>query len=332
MENISSVSVLFAVSNEIDHIESSIESILRQDYPEELIEIIFIDGLSSDGTYEILEKYKKRRKNIKLIRNQKIISAAGWNIGIRNAISKYILIMSGHAEISVNYIKECVHILETSDYAAVGGKTTPVGTNKFSDILAKTMQTKFGVGNATYFLSNKNKIAETIVFGCYRRDILIEIGGFDEAIFRGQDWDLNYRIRARGYNLFQLANISSKYYVRSSLKKVWKRHLAAGKWKIYIIRNHPKSLMLRHVIPFIFVVSLLSFFIIGFFNKIFIFILLSEIGLYFSMGMVSLVKNKVNKVLQIITGLAIYFVMHFSYGMGMLFQCFQYFCNFKSKK
>ncbi|MBL7074165.1 glycosyltransferase family 2 protein [candidate division KSB1 bacterium] len=313
------VSILFAVRNENDYISNALDSIVQQDYPEESIEIICVDGFSDDGTYEQLIEKIEIFRNLKVFRNSKRISAAGWNIGLEKSEGKYVLIISGHAKLSSNYIRECVNILQTSDYIGVSGPTTPVGLNNFGKLLALTMKSRFGVGNAQYFLSGKERIVETIVYGCYVKKALLEVGKFSEDIKRGQDWELNYRLRNRGYKLFQTPKIRSKYYVRSDLKSVWKRHFEAGKWKVKIIYDHPSSILPRHIIPLFFSLVLISLLFISFLNLMLFKIFLGIILCYFLAAMaVSISFCLKNSIKSLLFFPVIFFAMHFSYGLGMI--------------
>jgi len=312
------ISVIFAVRNEIKNIENAINSIYKQTFPIENIEIIFVDGMSNDGTFEYLNNIQSSRKNIIVERNPKISSASGWNMGIDLARGKYILIMSGHAEISLQYLQFCYEILEASNYAAVAGPTIPIGINRFSNQLALALKSSFGVGNASYFTSTENRVVETLVFGLYRREVLIKVNKFDESIIRGQDWDLNFRIRNQGFKLYQIGCVNSKYYVRTSLISLWKRHFNAGKWKVYILKKYPHSLLLRHVIPFMFVLVLFFLIAGALFSNFIKFILIGFLLIYLFIGsffaLVTIHKNQEGQLAWI---LLLFFIMHFSYGIGM---------------
>jgi len=312
------ISVIFAVRNEIKNIEHAIDSIYKQTFPNENIEIIFVDGMSTDGTFEYLNNIQSTRKNIIIERNPKISSASGWNKGIDLAQGKYILIMSGHAEISSKYLQSCYEILEVSNYAAVAGPTIPIGINRFSHQLALALKSSFGIGNASYFKSTENRVVETLVFGLYRREVLIKVNKFDENIIRGQDWELNFRIRNQGFKLYQIGYVNSKYYVRTSLISIWKRHFNAGKWKVYILKKYPRSLLLRHVIPFMFVIVLILLIAGAFFSNFIQLLLIGFLLIYLFIGsffaLITIHKNQEGQLAWI---LLLFFIMHFSYGIGM---------------
>ena len=97
------LSVVCPVYNEAKYIDVCIQSILLQDYPKERLEIIFVDGMSEDGTRDIIGDYATKYPFIHLVDNIKRIVPVAMNIGIKVAKGDVIMRLDAHAQYPINY-------------------------------------------------------------------------------------------------------------------------------------------------------------------------------------------------------------------------------------
>ena len=88
------VSLLVCTRNEADYIEQCLSSILTQDYGLENMEVVVVDGQSTDGTIQIVERMFKDRANCHIVANPGVIQAHGWNVGIDHASGQIIGIVA----------------------------------------------------------------------------------------------------------------------------------------------------------------------------------------------------------------------------------------------
>ena len=102
------ISVVCPIYNEIKYIENCIQSILSQDYPQNNLEVLFVDGMSFDGTRDIIMKYSAQYPFIKLVDNLQRIVPVAMNIGIRKSIGNVIIRLDAHALYPSNYISVLV--------------------------------------------------------------------------------------------------------------------------------------------------------------------------------------------------------------------------------
>ena len=106
------VSIIMPVYNEEKYIKNCIESLLKQDFPKEKSEWLFVDGLSSDKTKQIISEYSLKYPNlIKIYDNPNKIVPFAMNIGINESKGKYIIRLDAHADYQNDYIKKCVYYL-----------------------------------------------------------------------------------------------------------------------------------------------------------------------------------------------------------------------------
>lgn len=97
------LSVICPVYNEIKYIDACIQSILLQDYTKENVEILFVDGMSTDGTRDSINEYARSYPFIRLVDNPKRIVPIAMNIGIRASKGDIIIRLDAHALYPTNY-------------------------------------------------------------------------------------------------------------------------------------------------------------------------------------------------------------------------------------
>ena len=87
---------------------------------------------------------------------------------------------------------------------------------------------------------------ESAYLGVYRREVFAHLGGFDEGIKRGQDWELNLRIRTAGGRIWFNPDMEVTYWPRDSWSKIGQRFLATGIWRAELIRRYGSADSLRY--------------------------------------------------------------------------------------
>lgn len=249
------VSLLIAVRNEGKHLARTLESVCAQDCPLHWLDVLVLDGNSSDDTVAIAEGFAARLPHLRVVNNPGLLSAAAWNLGLGLATAPLVSILSGHALLPVDYFSFLLKEV-TPARAGVGAKAVPHGDDERSTVIASAFSGILGNGGASFMASHRSGPVESIAFGCYWRHILLEVGGFDERIVRGQDWDLNLRLRAQGYELWYFPQREIQYFTRSNFRALWQRQYLAGKWKRYIHEKSRKPFLKRHLLPAFFVAGL----------------------------------------------------------------------------
>ena len=312
------VSLIIPVRNEEYHINNCIDSILNQDFPINQLEVIFIDGDSSDNTKKIIKKYISKNPDlIFLYDNFNKTVPYAMNIGIKKSTGKYIIRLDAHSEYPNNYISSCIGTIESVDADNVGGLAITKGRGFIGKAFAKVLSSKFGVGNSGFRTNAKSGYVDTVPFGTYKRKTFEKYGYYDERLTRNQDYELNYRIRKMGGKIYLNSNISLTYFCRSTFSGIIKQSYENGKWNIITSKLCPGSMSVRHFIPLIFTLSLFALIILGFINPIFIIVLLLELGVY--TGISLLISLAASKSIKETFALIILFpIFHLSYGFGSL--------------
>lgn len=313
------VSCIILLRNEKPYIEGTIESVLANDYPKDKLEILVVDGMSKDGSREIVEKVAIKDPTVKLLDNNERITPVAMNIGIRKAKGTVIILLSGHSHIEKDYITLCIQYLSKTAADCVGGPMRAIGTNYVGKAISFLHHSFFGMGNGKFHDVNHEGYVDTVYLGAYRREIFEKMGYYDERLVRNQDIEMNARIRKSGGKVYLTPEIKSYYYARSTLRDFSKQSFRNGLWNVYTTRIAPGTLSIRHFVPFVFVSSLLVSGGLAFFTGIGKILLGIVGGSYLLGAFLASTKIGLRKGLTFLPVLPLaFFALHFSYGLGSM--------------
>lgn len=315
------ISVLIPLRNEEAYIDACVSSILAQDVPSAQLEILFIDGDSTDKTLEKLEAYAQDTPQIRVLRNPDRTVPYAMNLGIRQSKGKYIVRLDAHCKYPPDYIRRCVEALEAHDCDNAGGVAVSQGRTYAGTAIAGALSSFFGVGNAQFRLGEESGYVDTVPFGTYRRSLFEEIGLYDERLTRNQDNELNYRIRKHGGKIYLDADIRFDYYARETLPALMRQGFLNGAWNVVTMALCPGSMGLRHFIPLLFTLFVLLVPLLYLLTGVSLFLVLYGLvwGVYLMLdGFYSYsVAQKIGmKYLPLLP--VIFPLFHFSYGIGSL--------------
>lgn len=249
------VSVVIPVQNEASNVAAAIDSALRQDYAGDL-EVVVADGMSSDGTREILEQISAENPAVRWVANPAGRTPNGLNIAVEMARGEIIVRCDGHAELPHDYVSTAVAALLRTGAVNVGGIQHAVGVNPMQRAIAYAMSSRIGVGDAKFHYGGEEGETDTVYLGVFRRDALVAAGMFDENLARNQDYELNIRLRANGGKVWFEPGLRVLYRPRATLRRLWKQYFEYGTWKRRVVQMHPESTRLRQLIPPLFVLAL----------------------------------------------------------------------------
>jgi len=316
------VSIIVPCRNEEKFISRCLGSIVANTYPKDKLEVLVVDGMSEDRTRRILQKYAREYSFLRILNNPKKITPCALNSGIKDAKGELIIWMSAHSEYEKGYILKCIKYIEEFHIDAVGGIIKPISRN--NSLIGKSICTAishpFGVGSSAHKTGTGGTQLTDTAFGvCYKKEIFQKIGLFNEKLIRGQDMEFSLRMKKAGLKILLVPEIMSYYCARSSLKSFAKHNFTNGVWAILPFRyTNIIPISLRHLIPLIFILSLVGSLILslssGFFWWVFLGIILSYgiVNLYFSFRIG--VKEKDLGLLFVMP--AAFTIFHFSYGLG----------------
>lgn len=316
------VSIICPCYNEEKNIGRCIESMLHQDMRLDSMELLFVDGNSTDRTREIVTSYVHRYPFIHLLDNPHRTAPYAMNIGIKAAKGEIVVRIDAHAAFPTNYISSLTHALQTLPNAAnVGGvcRTIPAKNSAMCCAIAETMSHPFGVGNSMFRIgANEIMEVDTVPFGCYYKKQLEQIGMYDEELTRNQDDELNARIIQHGGVIYLLSSIQIDYIARDTLSKMSRMFYQYGLFKPLVNKKLSSPATLRQFVPPLFVlgtmIGIAMCFAFPVLWIVFTLVYCIYIAIGITVGVQLALKHK--KILLSILIPLCFFVLHWSYGIG----------------
>ena len=316
------VSVVIPMRNEVVHIKDCLISVLKSDYPDDLLEILVIDGGSDDGSSEIVAELIKDNSNIRLVTNPERITPAALNVGIREATGDVLVRMDVHSIYPSDYISRCVEGLFKYGADNVGGvwNIQPGADTFVAKAIALAQSHPVGVGNVAYRIGSKMiKWVDTVPYGCYRKEVFNRIGGFDNELIRNQDDELNARLRKVGGKILLDPTIQCTYFARPTLMQAGRMFYQYGYFKPLAAYKIGKAYTVRQLVPPIFVALIILLAIGGLFSNLIFWVFFVLIFVYLMVISAASVSAGFHYGAKVGLWLPVVFIiMHFAYGIGSL--------------
>jgi succinoglycan biosynthesis protein ExoA len=314
-----SVSVVIPCRNEIDYIGSCLTSIFDQDEVPGSFEVIVADGMSNDGTREILKRLSAKDSRLKVVDNPGGIVSSGFNAALRDARGAIIIRMDAHTSYAPDYIQECVRVLHETGADNVGGPWVACGKGKVGKAIAAAFQSPFSCGGARGHDPNYSGLVDTVYLGCWHREVFDRIGLFDEELVRNQDDEFNLRLVRSGGKVWQSVKIKSCYHPRESLRHLFIQYVQYGYWKARVLKKHRLPASVRHLVPSIFVLTLALLPALSLVWPIALWSWVALLGLYIAVNFSVSALTAVANGWQLFPLLPwVFAIFHFAYGLGFL--------------
>lgn len=321
--NVHKVSIICPVFNEEKYIDRCIQSITEQDYPLDSLEVLFIDGRSSDRTREIIEGYIKDNPYIRLLDNPQQVVPFALNKGIEESSGEVIMRIDGHCTYPTNYVSELVKYLYKLDADNVGGvwNTRPAKNTAVCHAIALASSHPFGVGGSMHKIGTSEIIeTDTVPFGCYKREVFEKIGLFDTDLVRNQDDEYNGRLINAGGKIFLIPQVIINYTARDSIRKMRKMYYQYGLYKPLVNKKLGAPATIRQFFPMFFLLGLIIGGVLSIFLPWIAMIYAAVLLLYLLIGLVVGAMGAIRMHQPILTLIMpyIFFNIHVSYGWGYL--------------
>lgn len=255
------VSVVLPIRNEAAFIGRCLQSVLDQDYPADRMEVLVVDGMSTDDTRAAVHALLRQRAAdtppaVRLLDNPAVIVPAAMNLALANASGDVIVRVDGHAVLQAGYVRRCVEVLRATGSACVGGVVETVGTGAVGRAIAAAQSSRFGVGGVAFRTGRRQPGAvDTVAFGAYPRAVLAQVGGYDEELACNEDDELNFRLQQAGGRIWYDPSIRAQYFSRATLGRLWRQYYRYGLYKVLVARKRGGFASPRHLVPAVFVAA-----------------------------------------------------------------------------
>jgi glycosyltransferase involved in cell wall biosynthesis len=318
------VSVIIPCYNEEETIQLVLEALLQQTFPQEQMEVVIADGMSTDRTREAIAAFQQEHPdfNLEIVDNPKQNIPAALNTAIAAAKGEIIVRLDAHALPYRDYVARSVKGLQEGLGKNVGGvwEITPGAETWMAESIAFAAAHPFGVGDAKYRYTDQAGEVDTVPFGAFKKILIDQIGGFNEDLLANEDYEFNVRVRKAGGRIWLDPGIQARYRARPTLRALSKQYWRYGYWKVRMLRLYPETIRWRQAIPPVFILGLLGAGLVSFWLPFAGWILGIEVVLYalalFAMGLqAALVKRRLSDFISVPLAMM---TMHFSWGGGFL--------------
>lgn len=307
---------------EEEYIGAALQSVLDQNIGSYQVEILVVDGRSTDRTRDIVSGFTQSNGNVRLLDNEMRTAPYALNIGIREARGGFIARMDVHATYPENYLLTLAKAMVELEADNAGGYfvTLPGADTAMAHAIALAIAHPFGIGDSDHRTGiSETKEVDTVPYGFYRRVLFDQIGMFDEDLTRNQDDEFNARLRKAGGKIFMIAGLGIHYYARKSLDKVWDMFFQYGLFKPLVNKKIGGAASWRQLIPPLFVLGWIACLSWLVFSPLKPFLMLGLLSLsYFSVSLLisGLLAFRAKSLAVFLRLPFVFITIHFAYGLG----------------
>lgn len=257
MSGLPDVSIVMPVRNEAPFLDGALESVCSQSTPASL-EIIVVDGHSTDGTRDIIERWAAKDDRLRLVDNPRQGIPQALNRGLSAARGRFLVRVDGHSSVPPHYVQTLVEHIKTGECEGAGGRKEAVGHGRFGRAVAAAHGSRFGIGDSKYHYLERLELVDHIPFGVYLTERARAIGGWDEELGTNEDYDFDFRYQQAGGRLLLDPSVVFDWRVRETPRRLAHQYYAYGRGKARAFLRHPSSLHLRWCAPPALVAALLG--------------------------------------------------------------------------
>ncbi len=232
------VSVIIPARDEAERIEGALAAIARHSLPPDDVEVLVVDGGSSDET---AERARVALRGLGLA-GRVVVNARGdrssnLNRGLQEARGQVVCRIDARSIVSPEHLARCVALLEDGSRAVVGGPQHAVaaGPGARRRGIARALNNRIATGGAAYRRSQRSGAVDTVYLGAFRTADLYDAGGWDEDLEVNEDFDLNARLSRRGDVWFD-PGLAADYVARDEVRSVAHQYWAFGRGKVRYLR------------------------------------------------------------------------------------------------
>jgi succinoglycan biosynthesis protein ExoA len=251
------VTVIVPVRNEDAFVARTLEQLLDQELMGIELEILVIDGQSTDHTRKVVAQYAQRDSRIRLLENPRRLSSIARNLAIHDCSSAYVVIIDGHCEVpSRRYFLDLVHAFESSGADCLG-RPQPLDVAEATPLqraIALARASRLGHHPESFIYCDRAQfVPAKSVAVAYRREVFDKVGLFDETFDAHEDGEFNYRCDQARLSCYLDPRLTVKYHPRDSLAGLFRQMVRYGRGRARFALKHPGTWAMSSLLPMLLV-------------------------------------------------------------------------------
>ena len=315
------LSFIIVALNSEKTLNNSLSCLKKQDYPHKEIEVILVDGLSTDKTKQEMLEFNENETSFgrSVVKDNpgKYLSC-GWNVALKEVSGEIVLRVDAHTVFPDDFVSKNIKCIEGGEFIC-GGKVMSVleENSQMNRVLLESENSMFGGGFTFFRRGEVCKYTNTLAFAAYKKEVFDATGFYNERLVRTEDNDMHYRMQKAGYKFFFNPEIVSYRYCRSSFSKLIRQKYLNGYWVGLTMAVQPKAFSVFYFVPFLFVIGLIFFSILTILIPWTLVAYLSAYSIILALSLfAAIAKSGFYPALLLLP--IILFCLHIGYGIGTI--------------
>jgi cellulose synthase/poly-beta-1,6-N-acetylglucosamine synthase-like glycosyltransferase len=209
------VAVVVIGRNEGERLRACLGSVLAMNYPRDLLDVVYVDSASTDGSAVLAESLGMRT----IALNGPTTAARARNAGWTQTSAPFVLFLDGDTLLDPEFVRKNLDCFDDPSIAGVFGDR-------------REMDTASSIYNALFDLDWNTQAGFTLYFGgdaLVRREALAEVDGYNEQLIAGEEPEMCRRMRKRGYRILHVAEPMTRHdLAMHSFRQYWRRSVRTG--------------------------------------------------------------------------------------------------------
>lgn len=256
------ITIIIPVRNESRFLRGTLDQVAAQNFPRDQYEILVVDGMSDDGTPELVTEWIREHPAVsaRLAENPDRLSSAARNVAIRQGHGDYFLVVDGHVNIpGPDMLQAAANLISETGAAVLGRPQRLVseGVSQLQKIVAEVRKGPLFHSRHSYIYSDfEGWVPPGSVAVMYRRDVFSEHGHFDEDMDAAEDYEFNYRLQEGGLLCYTSPALEVNYYPRDTFRGLFRQMIRYGLGQARMVCKHPRAFRIEQLAPALFAMGI----------------------------------------------------------------------------
>jgi glycosyltransferase involved in cell wall biosynthesis len=245
-------SLIVPMRNEERYVAETLESLIRQDYPPQRVEILVVDGRSTDASRETVARLAARHPHIRLLDNPRLASSAARNVGIRAARGRFVAIVDCHSFVNPDFLRNAARLFAETGADCLGRPVELfIPTDSYIQRAIGAARTSWLGHNlvSPRYSSERGAVSPLSIGIIYRREVFDRIGLFNEGFGACEDVEFNSRLEQAGMPTWSDPSLLCYYHPRGSLWALFSQLKRYAYWRYRLLRLQRRAFHVSQAAP-----------------------------------------------------------------------------------